>query len=62
MYAKAESCLVWVHARQKEATAEGSGGRNRQPAIASPLVVYPGRVVVKRVQQGRLELDLHGVV
>lgn len=27
-----------------------------------PLVVYPGRVVVERVEQGRLELDLHRVV
>lgn len=43
---------------------ESSSG-NRQPTtsnINSPLVVDPGRVVVERVEQGCLELDLHGVV
>lgn len=31
-------------------------------AVASPLVVYAGGIIIERVKQSGLELDLHGVV
>lgn len=48
--------------RQQAAAASAATDKDKSAIISSPLVVYPGGVVVERVEKGRLELDLHGVV
>lgn len=49
-------------ARPRQQAAAAAATDTDKSAISSPLVVYPGGVVIERVEKGRLELDLHGVV